>query len=218
MKMKFLALVAALVLANASHARADIIYTVHDVYHPINISPEAVDGKITTDGSFGVLTAANIVAWDLTISFLQQPLITLTNANGTVSTSGSALTATPVALLFNYGPPNFPATFLRFTAGTSLEPNAPFSIKAAVFMWDFATGLPNAKSSTRPSLRDWDCSRRHTASRRTPAFHHRPWRVGSPRLEEEAEASRLFNLVCGRKAPGRNAETPGGFLSARPFE
>ena len=155
MKMKFLALVAALVLANASHARANIIYTVHDVYHPINISPEAVDGKITTDGSFGVLTAANIVAWDLTISFLQQPLITLTNANGTVSTSGSALTATPVALLFNYGPPNFPATFLRFTAGTSLEPNAPFSIKAAVFMWDFATGLPNAKiihSTLAPGL------------------------------------------------------------------
>jgi hypothetical protein len=140
MKMKFLALVAALVLANASHARANIIYTVHDVYHPINISPEAVDGKITTDGSFGVLTAANIVAWDLTISFLQRPLITLTNANGTVSTSGSALTATPVALLFNYGPPNFPATFLRFTAGTSLEPNGFVQYQSGGFHVGFCNG------------------------------------------------------------------------------
>ena len=93
-----------------SHARANIIYTVHDVYHP---GSEPVDGTITTDGNFGVLTAANIVAWDLTISGAPLSPFTLTNANGTVSGFGSGLTATQVALLFNYDV----VTFLSFTGG-----------------------------------------------------------------------------------------------------
>jgi hypothetical protein len=35
------------------------------------------------------------------------------------------------------------------------------------------------------------------------------------RVEKETEASRLINLVCGRKTLGRNAETLGGFLLSR---
>ena len=43
----------------------------------------------------------------------------------------------------------------------------------------------------------------------------RPRRVGSARLAQEAEASRLINSVCGRETLGRNAETLGGFLLSR---
>ena len=99
-----------LLLLVPSHALANVIYTVHDVYHP---GSEPVDGTITTDGNFDVLTAANIVAWDLTISGAPLSPFTLTNANSTVSLSGSGLTATPVVLLFNYDV----VTFLSFFGG-----------------------------------------------------------------------------------------------------
>jgi hypothetical protein len=120
MKMKFLALVAALVLANVSHGRANVVYDVHDTYVP-NAIPTItyVDGTITTDGNFGVLSATDILAWNLTISSdTHVPIVTLTNANPAVSVSGSGLTATPLFLLFNYN--SDPKAFLKFTEDPSI--------------------------------------------------------------------------------------------------
>jgi len=120
MKIKFWALVAALVLANASHARANIVYEVDETFVPNAIPTSAyVDGTITTDGNFGVLSATDIFAWNLTISSdTHVPIITLTNANSAVSVSGSGLTATPLFLLFNYN--SDPKAFLKFTEDPSI--------------------------------------------------------------------------------------------------
>jgi len=122
MKMKILALVAALVLANASHVRANVVYDVHESFQS-NGSPSInayVDGTITTDGNFGVLSATDIFAWNLTLSSdLHVPFVTLTNANSAVSVSGNGLTATSLFLLFNYN--SNPAAFLRFTGDASIR-------------------------------------------------------------------------------------------------
>jgi len=147
MKMKFLAMVAALVLANASHARANVVYDVHDVYRPLFSSfTWNVDGTITTDGNFGVLTAANIVAWDLTITAPTVPAFflpfTLTNANSTVSSFGSGLTATPVALLFNY----------------DVQANLMFSTETPAFSQGFVhyvTGFFGVLLCPAPAQCDW---------------------------------------------------------------
>ena len=138
MKMNFWALVAALVLANASHARANVVYDVHDTFVPNSFPIFAyVDGTITTDGNFGVLSASDIVAWNLTIgSDAHVPVITLTNANSAVSVSGSGLTATPLFLLFNYN--SDPKASLRFIgsipdSGIAYESGSVFGFFGASF-------------------------------------------------------------------------------------
>ena len=90
--MRFSAAIALIGLVIASSASATT-YAVNDGY-----DDETVVGTITTDGKLGVLTASDIVDWNLT---LPSPL-TLTPANSTVELSGDHLTATSSALLFDY--------------------------------------------------------------------------------------------------------------------
>ena len=53
----------AVVLALAGEAQGNIIYNVNEV-----VGAGGVVGTITTDGTVGVLSAADIVAWNLTVT------------------------------------------------------------------------------------------------------------------------------------------------------
>lgn len=75
--------------------------------YPLGSTPQtdSVVGSITTNGTIGVLSAADIVSWniDLIDNFNSANDFDLTPANSTLDSSlGSALTATPTSLTFNY--------------------------------------------------------------------------------------------------------------------
>lgn len=73
------------------------------------IGAGGVVGQIETDGSLGPLTELNIIDWTLTLSDgvgtfdLFGPL---SGANSQVAISGSPLSASPTALLFDFGAPS----------------------------------------------------------------------------------------------------------------
>jgi hypothetical protein len=85
---------------------APIIYTVSDTVLEVVIT-----GAITTDGASGVLSKSDILDWNLNLTFV--PSDTLTKSNGTVSITGSDLTASGNHLFFNFGDNN-PATAGQF--------------------------------------------------------------------------------------------------------
>jgi hypothetical protein len=58
--------------------------------------------SITTDGHIGVLAPSDIVSWQLAIYSSNTFVITLTPTNSQLNLTGSALTATPANLLFNF--------------------------------------------------------------------------------------------------------------------
>ena len=51
-------------------AAASAIYAAHYVFgsHCCSYATNTITGTITTDGTFGVLTPANILGWDLSVS------------------------------------------------------------------------------------------------------------------------------------------------------
>jgi hypothetical protein len=65
------------------------------------IGQGSVTGTIQTDGATGVLSAANIIGWNLELNGVGASL-NLTNSNSGVFVSGSDLTATTTDLFFNY--------------------------------------------------------------------------------------------------------------------
>ena len=92
----FAAMLFLLVAATASHAA--IVYTVNRT-----IGAGSVVGSVTTDGTLGVLSAANVTDWSLTIdegdaegSFL------LTAVNSDLLVDGDGLTASLTHLLFDF--------------------------------------------------------------------------------------------------------------------
>lgn len=99
MKKLSAAILAALISTAAS---ANIIYSVNHT-----IGAGSIAGTIETDGALGVISAANIVNWTLTVnsaSFSYGTPATLTNANGgsIVDYSAGALSATATDLIFDY--------------------------------------------------------------------------------------------------------------------
>jgi len=62
-----------------------------------------ISGSITTDGTLGALTSANITAYDLTIQFFNTPINHFVNVGLSV---GGALYALPGGLFFDFGDPN----------------------------------------------------------------------------------------------------------------
>ena len=76
-----------------------------------------VIGTITTDGHVGVLGAADITGWNLRITDTAQSLSTVLNSNNSsiaYSQFGTALSATPTSLTFNYSSTAALNTILNF--------------------------------------------------------------------------------------------------------
>jgi hypothetical protein len=97
-----------LLLGSPGGAAADnITYFVND---PLNIDvgygTGAVTGSITTDGTIGTLTAANIVSWDMTAQFGTNSHEFVNGLSGLVFSNPSGLSATANQLLFNFTPSN----------------------------------------------------------------------------------------------------------------
>jgi hypothetical protein len=121
MKAKVLGVIATVALA-VSQASASTIYAIHDTELPF--TEYSVDGTITTDGTVGTLSVANIVAWSLTVTtspttFPPTP-VTLTESNSTALLEfGNNLSATSTALFFDYT--SSPGAFFDFewTSGTA---------------------------------------------------------------------------------------------------
>ena len=112
-------LAATLAIFGVSQASANTVYAVHD-----EDFGAFVDGTITTDGTVGTLSVANIVAWSLTVTtspttFPPTP-VTLTESNSTALLEfGNNLSATSTALFFDYA--SSPGAFFDFgwTSGTA---------------------------------------------------------------------------------------------------
>jgi hypothetical protein len=74
----------------------DIDYTVNQT-----VGIGSMTGTITTDGTIGTLTTADTIGWNLTITDGTTTLL-LTPSDSFVFDSGSALSATATALIWNY--------------------------------------------------------------------------------------------------------------------
>jgi len=91
-------------------ARANIIYTVDTTVTSSDptgnpLQTDTVDGTITTDGTIGVIGPGDVVSWNLDLidGLNSANDFDLTPANSTlVEDTGSALSATATALIFNY--------------------------------------------------------------------------------------------------------------------
>jgi len=97
-------------LVGIGAAQANIVYAVNttatNVYPSGNpLQTDTVLGTITTDGQLGVLSAGNILAWDLWLvdhlDASKNFLLTPSNSE-VVHIFGQALTATPTGLLFDF--------------------------------------------------------------------------------------------------------------------
>ena len=100
MKSKVWESLAVILLASPLSAVAgDITYDVEQA-----VGTGSVVGTITTDGTIGVLSSADVVAWDLTLRApnLSGGTQVLTQSNGTFSDTGG-FGATASHLVFNYG-------------------------------------------------------------------------------------------------------------------
>jgi len=88
-----------LLAAPLSAVAGDITYDVEQA-----VGTGSVVGTITTDGTIGVLSSADVVAWDLTLRApnLSGGTQVLTQSNGTFSDTGG-FGATASRLVFNYG-------------------------------------------------------------------------------------------------------------------
>ena len=85
-------------LAQSAYA-APITYSVNQTF-----GPGSAVGTITTDGTIGSLASANITGWSLTLNDGTNTVLVQTGSNNSaVFITGTALTATPTNLLFNYG-------------------------------------------------------------------------------------------------------------------
>ena len=98
MKMKFLGVIAFMAGLSTLPAAATT-YNISESAFSLSVL-----GTITTDGDTGVLSAADITSWSLTVSGDGTP-ITLNNADFTLTLLGNDLSATATTLSFNFGGP-----------------------------------------------------------------------------------------------------------------
>ena len=87
-----------------------------------------VTGTITTDGTIGVLSSVDIVAWNLVLN--GSPVISLNTGNSTMLVVGNALTASATQLTFD------------FTAGGTANSYLIFHDPADVSWWDTVSQPP----------------------------------------------------------------------------
>jgi hypothetical protein len=96
---------------------ATVIYNVDRA-----VAPGIITGTIETNGAIGVLTSADIIDWNLTVdadgdpATLGQLLGPLSGNNSSFNVTGSALTATPTALFFDFSSPDFDIVQIITTA------------------------------------------------------------------------------------------------------
>lgn len=95
MNKLIIALSSTLALTAAVPAKA-AVYTFNTL-----VGTGSASGSITTDDTIGVLSGANIRAFNILIND-GTSIFTVTDANGRVQTSGNALAATSTGLFFNY--------------------------------------------------------------------------------------------------------------------
>lgn len=103
-----LRLIACIALFAATQANADTVYDLIDLS-----SITVVSGTITTDCNSCTLTQSDITAWNIDINAGPHFATNLSNSNSTVSLTGSALTATPTALSFDF---SSSGSLLQFTS------------------------------------------------------------------------------------------------------
>jgi hypothetical protein len=96
---------AALVLAGMATAASAITYSGVRIVGvgPLGSSAHVINLNITTDGTLGVLTAANFVNWTVAVDGIDpRDDFTYTPGNSVINLRGIALTATPTALKYNF--------------------------------------------------------------------------------------------------------------------
>lgn len=100
----------------------DIVYSVNQTEGSFNVT-----GTVTTDGTIGTLSTADIVAWGLTLN--ASPAIALNPGSSTVGVTGGALSASATQLMFN------------FTSGSN--DNLQFNDSTSSSWWHVVSQPPN---------------------------------------------------------------------------
>lgn len=109
--MRCLTIVSLASLVSAGVARANNVYPINTTITSSDptgnpAQSDTVSGSITTDGTIGILLPANIVNWNLNLidNLNSSDDYDLTPSNSSlVEDTGSALSASATALLFNFG-------------------------------------------------------------------------------------------------------------------
>jgi hypothetical protein len=98
--------------SSVAHA-SPIVYTINTTITSANptgnpLQSNTILGSITTDGTIGVLAAADITSWNLNLvdNLSASDDVTLTNANSTLVDIGGGLSATATGLSFNFSSPS----------------------------------------------------------------------------------------------------------------
>jgi hypothetical protein len=129
MKTKLVGLLACMALLGISQARANTIYTlIPDTCASCgdgNLAlgdAASLTGSITTDGTMGSLSTANVLSWNLLVT-VGPFSFDITPANSVLRIGGSPtlLTTTSTGLFFNFGYGESPSIFnaFDFNAGTT---------------------------------------------------------------------------------------------------
>jgi hypothetical protein len=145
--MKSTCLAAIFVLALPFKGSADIVYDVS-----LTSGADSVIGAITTDGTLGSISSANIVDWNLVLTGAGGPFTLtgpLSGNDSLVSTGGNDLTATSNDLVFNFSggdggwlffePPPFIGEHFFCVVANSSECNVSESIVVDIFQGDNQT-------------------------------------------------------------------------------
>jgi hypothetical protein len=126
--------IAALVFGSGFVRAAAITYDVND--GPYGINGATIMGTVETDGTIGTLTASDFLTWSLLLSDGVGDTFTLTPGDSSVTITGTATTATPSLLLFNYDtPPSTDAGDLGY-----------FEIMDATAGWGWQLAVPPGQS------------------------------------------------------------------------
>lgn len=150
--IRILLLIAA--VGAATSVRADITYTVTET-----VGGGSATGFITTDGTIGILSTANILDWNLVLNDGTNPTFDLlgpleSGSNSRVVLGGSDLTATSTQLLYNFSAtdrgdllfqnpgPGAGGPFLCFVSNALCSNGAPGSdVELSTLPYDSTTHL-----------------------------------------------------------------------------
>jgi PEP-CTERM motif len=121
--------------------RADgITYTVNQL-----VGPGSVTGFIATDGAIGTLATADILDWNLTLNDGHGDMTNFTPSNSTVQDSGSDLTASSSALMFNFsdgGMLVFNSTSVPYAGALCYDAATNCASSPGIDLFDVAGVLP----------------------------------------------------------------------------
>lgn len=114
MRKGFFLIATGMAMMAAQAANATIVYTFNDPVGAVG----AITGTVTTDGSTGAISAANILAWNLMVQGNGASL-NLTDGNSGVFGGGTALTATATDMRFNFSDPSPSYLLFQVSFGNS---------------------------------------------------------------------------------------------------